>query len=62
MQALTNMLEMFKDIKQKVKVKRGGVFAAELLLALRLFVQRALVAEYDTLNDGERQICSTTRL
>ena len=55
------MLEKFKDIKQKVKVKRGDVFAAELLLALRLFDQRALVAEYDTLTDGERHICPTTR-
>ena len=56
MQVFTSMLEKLKDIKQKVRVKRGGVFAAEVLLALRLFDQRALVAGFDTLTDGERQI------
>ena len=35
---LSSMLEKFKnEHKQKVRVKREGVFAAELLLALRLF-------------------------
>ena len=56
MQVFTSMLEKLKDIKQKVGVKRGGVFAAEVLLALHLFDQCALVAEFDTLTDGERQI------
>ena len=46
---LSSMLKKLKDIKQKVRVRRGDVFAAELLLALRLFDQRSLVAQYDTL-------------